>query len=114
MSKAKELKHAVQTAERSGVGRALPVAVRERVVVYTAERRRDGASWRAIAADVGVSEVTLARWAGARPSRAVVPFRAVHVASTPPEPRLVVHGPGGVRVEGLTLADAAELLRRLA
>ncbi len=36
------------------------------------------------------------------------------IGDAPAMPRIVVHGPGGVQVEGVDLAGVAELLRRLA
>lgn len=47
----------------------------------------------------------------ARPPR-FVPVSVVADVTTPAQ--IVVHGPGGVRIEGLDLGAVAELLRRLA
>jgi hypothetical protein len=113
MTKAEAVKHAVETATRTGAGRAVPRDVRERVVAYTTQRRAEGASWNAIAAETGLSSATLERWSGNRPRRASVPFRAVHLPP-PASQGLVLVGACGVRIEGISVADAAELLRRLA
>jgi hypothetical protein len=46
---------------------------------------------------------------------AIVPaFRAVQIIERDVTPRIVVHGAHDVRVEGLDVAQLAELLRRLA
>lgn len=57
---------------------------------------------------------TLARWLGAK--RASAGFERVEVvaASAPPAVRqLIVHGPRGLRIEGLDITAVAELVRRV-
>ena len=75
---------------------------------------------RATAAELGIPAETLVRWLSAASERAVAPFRPVQVAGErgPEEVALrggpVVHAPGGVRIEGLTVEQVCALLRGLA
>jgi hypothetical protein len=103
-----------QSLARAAEGRGrprYPEALRQRVVAHVRDRRARGASLGLLANELGLAVPTLVRWSGPRPA-----FRPVVVApASPAAPgHLVVHGPGGLRVEGLTLEEAAELLRRLA
>ena|SRR5215207_2437819 len=99
--------------ERRGRGRAYPTALRNRVVTYLEARRAEGGSVPTIGAELGLCVSTLLRWTKARPSPAA--FERVRVvADRAPPSALVVHGPCGLRLEGLQLADVAELVRRLA
>jgi hypothetical protein len=55
---------------------------------------------------------TLARWVGER--KAAPRFERVQMASAPAAlPALIVHGPRGLRIEGLDVSSVAELVRRL-
>ena len=68
----------------------------------------------AISRHVGMSWKTLGRWLGGRKSRGAR-FERVEViepAIAVARP-LVVHGPRGLRIEGLDVAGVAELLRKL-
>jgi hypothetical protein len=103
----------------AGLGRRapttpIPMAVRERIVAFTV--RATAAGWRLpmVARAVGVSVGSLRNWRRepARPPRALVPI--VVTAPAPPASALTVVVPGGYRVEGLDVATAAALLRRLA
>jgi hypothetical protein len=95
-----------------------PKKLRDEAVDYAQERRAQGATWGGIAQELGIGVDSLTKWARtAERSPAVPAFRQVSleqevVASTAGR-GLVVHGPGGVRVEGLDVASLAELLRRL-
>ncbi len=111
------LRHALRTTDRPGVGRGYPKALRARVVAYAERVAAAGRSRAEIADALGLAPVTLARWG--RPGRAPVSgFRPVVVAPEPARPApagggIAVVLPGGVRVEGLTVEQAAELCRRL-
>jgi transposase len=103
-----------QALTRAAEGRGrprYPEALRQRVVAHVRDRRARGASLRQLADELGLAVPTLVRWSGPRPA-----FRPVVITPASPTAsgHLVVHGPGGLRVEGLTLEQAAELLRRLA
>ena len=119
MKRAVDLRRALVAASAtSGAGtggRGYPLPVREAVVEYTGARRAAGASYEDVAAELGVTAVTLSRWMAETKG---VPFRRVEVSAVDDlddaSQRVVVHGPGGLRVEGLTLAGVADLWRRLA
>jgi transposase len=105
-------------AGRGGRGRAYPEALRRRAVAYFYERREEGAAVADIGPEIGLSWSTLARWEREmrghdEPSPT---FELVHVASsatTASSQGFVVHGPAGLRVEGLDMDGLVELLRRL-
>jgi hypothetical protein len=76
------------------------------MIEYARERTTADQSCQSIAAELGLSRMTLKRWL-ASPA-------FVHVQIQEPEPtRYAVTAPHGVRIEGLSLDDLAELLRRL-
>jgi len=84
-------------------------------VEYFRRRRAAGTSLAAISRELGVKRHTLVGWTAAPEVPAAPRFVPVSVvADAPAASKVVVHGPGGVRVEGLDLAGVAELLRRLA
>jgi hypothetical protein len=79
-------------------------------------RHAAGESWEQITRELGHHGDTIRRWCTAKvdassSSRALVPVRVVpdaHVGR-----RLAVVSPAGFRVDGLTLTEAAALLREL-
>ncbi|MEZ4311922.1 MAG: helix-turn-helix domain-containing protein [Polyangiaceae bacterium] len=80
---------------------------RARAVEYARRRLGQGTSKRAIAGELGIAAPTLERWMAVS---AFVPVELVE----PSRGSVVVHGPAGLRVEGLSLVEIAELWRRLA
>ena len=107
------LKQALASAERGGVGRAYPAAIRERAIAYVGRRRAEGVADEAIGRELGISPMTFRRWVGARPSAFTLATIVEPEAAAPPSGALVVHGPRGLRVEGLDLAAVVELWERL-
>jgi transposase len=104
---------AVRQAGKRGAGRRYPVAVRRQGAAYLAARRAGGAAVSVVTRELAVRRDTLLGWA--RPAAAPAKARFLPVAVVEERAgRIVVHGPHGVRVEGLDLAGVAELLRRLA
>jgi hypothetical protein len=100
-----------------GRGRAYPKGLLEKLLSYTVARRRQGASIVEVASEVGINFRTLARWLGERKAGSfgrveVVAARAATAAAAAPM-TIVVHGPRGLRIEGLDLATVAELVRRV-
>ena len=97
-----------------GRGTRYSAELRERVVTWALCRRRAGASWRAIKAELGQKFDTVRQWCtGAAPSqpRALVAVRVVPERAL--ERRVSVVSPSGFRVESLSLTEAAALLREL-
>lgn len=103
------MRRALATAERSGPGRAFPGEVRARAIAYVDRRRSDGATDEQIARELGIPAMTFRRWVGSRSAA----FRAVAVIEEAASAPLVVHGPRGLRVEGLDLDHLVELWGRL-
>jgi hypothetical protein len=96
----------------TGRGKRYPAELRQRVVAWASRRHAEGASWETIKAELGQKFDTVRRWClSTRPSRALA---RVRVVSERAEPRLVsVVSPAGFRIDGVTMADAAVLLREL-
>ena len=111
-----ELREALAKADRSGAGSPYPEELRRAAVAYRRQREREGVGVAAVAAELGVSGLSLARWSRTL-ERAEPRFRAVEVvveAERLERARtVVVHGPRGLRIEGLSVAEVAELLGRL-
>ena len=87
-----------------------PAKLRDEVVGFAQERRREGLSVMKIAKELGVSESGLNRWLQKADGR-LRPVRLIEKPSRR-EP-LVLITPGGYRLEGLSSTSAAEVLRRL-
>ena len=99
-------------------GRRLPSRLRERVVAFARRRRHGGATIRAVGLELGFSYETIRRWTSAAPADRVetmpVPVEIVAAAAAPAVERTVsVVSPAGFRVDGLSLDEAATLLRAL-
>jgi len=107
-----QIRRAVERLEARGRGIRYPSELKTRLVSETRNRTAGGETLKAIGEDLGVSWRTLARWCaeGGRGRRA---FRSVEVVAVP-SATPTVHGPRGLRIEGLDLDGVAELIRRLA
>jgi transposase len=111
-----ELKSEVSKLGPRGRGRPYPKGLLEKVLSYTVARRRQGAKLVEVAAELALSDQTLSRWLGEkRASKKFVQVVAAPAAVSLPMATLaiVVHGPHGLRIEGLDLAAVAELVRRV-
>lgn len=108
------LKREISRGER-GRGKRYPAELRGRVAAWAQGRREAGASWVDVAQELGLGLDTVRRWCvpkkPAVTSRSLLPVRVVE---SPAEPaRLILVSPNGFRVEGLTLTEAASLLKAL-
>lgn len=106
-----------QVAARAEVGPRLRYTpqMREQALAYARFRHAAGVSIAQIAGELRLRTATLSAWMQAGP--AAPAFCKVEVVSDPQtvEHRpLVVHGPSGLRIEGLDIAGLSELLRSLA
>ena len=81
---------------------------RGEVVTIIERTRAEGSSYREIADAIGVKLQTLMSWRAQQQSTALV---AVRVST--PSRGMTVHGPHGLRIEGLSLDDIAALWTRL-
>ena len=118
MLSADQIRRQVAAAKARGCGRGrrgYPAPLHDAVVEYAEKRREQNAGLQRIAREVGIAGITLDRWLQklGKPRRAIVPtFRRIEVMATTPA-GFVVHGPRGVHVVGLCVAELAELLTRL-
>jgi hypothetical protein len=98
-----------------GVGRPYPARLRVQVLAHVERRRRAGIALEAIAAELGLAVATLRNWKRNTAGTAHPTFCEVEIVppSGPPS-ALIIHGPAGLRIEGATIADIAEIIRRLA
>jgi transposase len=90
-----------------------PDELRQEALAYVEAARARGGTLADAAAALGVDKSVLASW---RAPRQVPAMRAVKVVEGPRAAvgtGIVVHGPGGIRVEGLDLAGLATLMRSL-
>jgi hypothetical protein len=108
------LRRQVRALGRRHRGARVPPPLRAAIAAYARDERAAGASYGAIAECLGVSAESIRRWAPLRPGRdgmadELVPVHVVAEAMRP----LTVWSPTGYRVEGLSVEETAELLRRL-
>jgi hypothetical protein len=107
-----ELKSELSVLGPRGRGRPYPKGLLEKLLSYTVARRRQGAKLVEVATELGMQNQTLSRWLGEK--RAAKRFDRVEVVPVAPTASaILVHGPRGLRIEGLDLAAVAELVRRV-
>jgi hypothetical protein len=95
-----------------GRGKRYPAELQARVVQWAKRRRSAGASWQQIKRELGQRFDTVRRWCQAPTTardRALVPVRVVSEQTVVRTVSVV--SPSGFRVDGLTLSEAAALLR---
>jgi hypothetical protein len=109
----KRLRRELSRGER-GRGKRYDEGLKQRTIAWAMKRRREGASWSVIADELSIGFDTVRRWCvtvKSSKSRALVPVRIVTGAT---ESRGVsVVSASGHRVDGLSLAEAATILREL-
>jgi len=100
-----------------GRGRRYPGPLRERVTRWADARRQRGARWRQLSSELGISTESLRRWASIEVPRAsaLVPVEVVADAGdgSAAGRLLCMITRAGHRLEGLSIADAIEILRVL-
>jgi len=108
-----EFRSGTRRLGRRGNGTRYPALLRQRGAEYLRARRGSGTPLGTVARELGVGGGTLLRWAAEARGRAGAAFIPVRVTAPPVATGMVVHGPGGLRIEGLDVATLVELLRRL-
>lgn len=95
-----------------GTGKRLSKAAWPEVGRLIEQAHAEGVSYAAIAEAIGVSEITVTRW---RDVSRFARLEEVRIVDAPalPTSEIIVHGPLGLRVEGMTLDDLAKLWSRL-
>jgi hypothetical protein len=98
---------------RGVFGRPYPAMARAAALEWAERRQREGADLQSIASELGVSPTTLRKWREpqSRPSDAFCSVQLVPAAGS--SSPVVVHARSGIRIEGLSLAELAEFVRRL-
>ena len=115
---AAEFRAAARRAGPRGAGRRYPAKPRRVATEYLGQRQASGVAVSTIARELGVKRHTLLAWAAASMGAAARPeFLPVRVIADTdhgaPRSTIVVHGPGGLRIEGLDVAGVIALLRGL-
>jgi transposase-like protein len=103
---------ALENRGRGRMGRRYSTALRAQAVGYWTRRRTEGEALPDVATALGVAPWSLQRWARAWRLRSVqigAPAAAVPVRA----PLVIVLAPDSVRIEGLDVETAAQLVARL-
>ena len=113
--RAAEYRAKLDEMRRRGGGRfRTPAGLRDEVAVWATKLRSEGHGVGQIAAAIGMSETTLGKWLS--PKVSAGELRRVRVATdaaSSGRPGLVVVTPEGYRLEGLSIDEAVDVLRRL-
>lgn len=97
---------------RGGARWRTPQVLRDEIAAWARKLRAEGHRLGSIAAAIGLSESALGRWLSSGGGGGEL--RRVRVVEGGPAPgRLVVVTPAGYRLEGLSLSQAVDVLRRL-
>ncbi len=116
MATAHQIRDLITETTTGTVRPRVPREVRDEACRYAARRREKGAPWAVIARETGLDVRKLQRWnTRARRAASLPVLRPVEVLPEP-EPLVVLTliAPSGVRIEGLRVQEAAQLLRLLA
>ena len=115
MATAREIPSLIEKTTTGTRRRRVPEEVKEQVQHYAARRRAQGSSWEAIGQETGLEARKVRAWSRkAREGTAVPALRPVEVVTEPqPATGLVAVAPSGLRVEGLDVREAAQLVRLL-
>jgi hypothetical protein len=94
-------------------GRSYPEAARTAALDWAERQRRKGIGFVPLASELGISPSTLRKWQQQSRARssAFCPVEIVEPSSS--SRGLVVHAPCGLRIEGLSVPELCELVRRL-
>ncbi len=116
MANAHQIRELITETTTGSVRPRVPREVRDEVCRYAGRRRKAGAAWARIARETGLDVRKLQRWnTRARRAASVPVLRPVEVLPEPSQSEgLKLIAPNGVRIEGLGVEQAAQLLRLLA
>jgi hypothetical protein len=92
----------------------LPAMIKREALLIIERARQTGMSYRSISKQVGVNNHTLRYWRETSKSKNVIEEVRVSVPVSNRNNDFVLLGPRGLKIEGLDLAQLAELLVRLA
>ena len=99
-----------ELGDREGAERRYSVGLRQQAVAYWQVREAAGDGMRAVATALGIAPVSLRRWAQDARFR---PVRILEAEAPVPARLVVVVDAMSVRVEGVDIETAAQLIARL-
>lgn len=99
-----------ELGDRAGAERRYSVGLRQQAVAYWQAREAAGDGMRAVATALGIAPVSLRRWAEDARFR---PVRLVDADAAVASRLVVIVDATGVRVEGMDVETAAQLIARL-
>lgn len=114
MDQAQRFREAAATHNQDRVVGAwrYPKALHAEALAYDAEQRAAGRSLRSISSELGISAPTLIRWR--KEAESPSPLQPIRlITDSAAEESLTLVTPSGYRLEGLSPASAAALLREL-
>jgi transposase len=126
--KAAKLKAELERRAQEGKRGRFSEAMKAEVLEYWRQCKQGGATQETVARELGLSPWTLSRWSvkarrskgrpvqKEKPEAAEAPaFHAVKVKPVAQGPGrgVVLHGPSGVRVEGLSISEVVRVLKEL-
>jgi hypothetical protein len=95
-------------------GKRYPIGLKTRLIAFAQKERSGGRSWAKIAVELGLPLETVRRWCMGRAAKSKpAKMRAVEVVPDSAPQTLVAVTESGLRLEGLTIADAVALVRAL-
>jgi hypothetical protein len=111
MANGEQIRQAVEQVAGRGRRRRYGSELRVQILAYAVDRKAHGADLETIGAELDVPWRTIARWCAVSRKQGRS-FRRVEVVAKT-SPGFTVHGPRGVRIDGMDLDAVAELIRRL-
>jgi hypothetical protein len=110
---AREIRDLIEQTSTGTRRRRFAPEVKRAVLRFAREGRAQGESWVSLGRQLGLDGAKLRAWCREARGPEVGVIQPVEVVDTPASAPLSVVAPSGVRIEGLSVAGAAELLRLL-
>ena len=107
----RDLARAITAFRKRGDAR-YPATLRARITAWVIARRDRGEWWTEISEAIGLPTQTLVRWSDA--SSASSEMKMVNVIDAPPIGTVTLVAPSGLRIEGVSIDAAIEILRGIA
>jgi hypothetical protein len=116
MTTAHEIRNLIEQTTTGTHRRRVPEEVKQQVRRYAERRRAQGASWQAIARETALEARKIRTWCQkSLPTASPPVLRPVQIVEEPkPSTGLVLVASPGLRIQGLGVQEAAQLVRLLA